>query len=209
MESGTQAARLGAAGAASGDEAIPHAVEQAARGLDRPASVIFAFPTGTGPDVTADLGALSASVNAPVVGMTGNGSIAGDGALEQGCAALALDDSVSAGLGVAADVEDLRDAASQAATEALGSAGNDAHRLLLLFLDTRTGDQADAVAGRLRGCGPWRSRSRAAPAGAPSRDSSPEIASSSALSSPWRFPRGSRLRSGTRTGAGRLGPRQS
>ncbi len=154
MESGIQATRLAAAGAASGEEALERAVREAADGLDGAPSLVFAFPSGAAPGALESVGETASAVGAPIVGMTGNGSIGDDGALEEGCVALALDRAIAAGIGVVADVGDLRRAAGDAGARALAAAGEAPYRLLLLFLDTRTGDQADAVAGAYEAAGP-------------------------------------------------------
>jgi hypothetical protein len=153
IERGVRATRLAAAGAASGSGAFAEAVAQASAGLAGTPSVVFAFPSGS-PSGELDAAAASNAAGAPIVGISGNGSIGAAGAIETGCAALALSDSVSVGIGVGRDAgSNLRAATRDAADDALSkvSARN---AILLLFLDTRTGDQADAVAGAYGVAGP-------------------------------------------------------
>jgi hypothetical protein len=153
-ERGTRAAPLAAAGAIKGPGAFSGAVERACAGLDGLPSVVFAFPSGIDPP-ELDVGSAAARAGAPIAGMSGNGSIGADGAIEQGCSALALSSAISAGIGVTTDAgADLRSATHAAATTAFESADERENVTLLLFLDTRTGDQAEAVAGAYGVAGP-------------------------------------------------------
>ncbi len=115
--------------------------------------LVLAFTSGIDPD---DVASQLAAVRAPVVaGMTGNGVISGAGPIEVGCAALAFEGLVEHGVGVATHAgADLRGAGRAAASDALRSLGEaEGAVLLLLFLDTRSGDQSDAVAGAYQAAG--------------------------------------------------------
>ena len=154
IERGVQATPLAAAGAATGSGAFHDAVAEATAGLGAAASVVFAFPSGGGAQAL-DVASAVREAGAPVVGMSGSGSIGADGAIEEGCSALALSDSVSVGVGVGRDAgSNLRAATRDAADRALAAIDRDQNLILLLLLDTRTGDQADAVAGAYGVAGP-------------------------------------------------------
>ncbi|CAN5182482.1 FIST C-terminal domain-containing protein [soil metagenome] len=87
--------------------------------------------------------------------MSGNGSISADGPVEAGCTALALSDAVTAGVGLVSEPEELRQGAARATRIALDEIeGSEVNRVVMLFLDTRTGDQAEAVAGAYAAAGP-------------------------------------------------------
>jgi hypothetical protein len=92
----------------------------------------------------------------PVAGMTGSGLLADDGSLEDGCSVVAFSPAVQAGLGIVEKASaGLQEAARVASITALDQISPRArHRLLLLFLDTSSGDQAQAVAGAYRAAGP-------------------------------------------------------
>lgn len=153
---------LAAAGSGVGDRAGRDAVGAAIGSLTSPPALLLAFPAGLDAHtVAADL--RSAAAGAPTVGIMGNGAIAADGAIEHGCAAIehgcaaiAFADSMGIGIGVARDASrGLRHAARSAAADALEAiVDGDGHPLLLLFLDTRSGDQAEAVAGAYEVAGP-------------------------------------------------------
>ena len=153
VETDAQSASLAASGAANGERSLFRAVAEAVSGLKRAPSVVFAFPSGSKPD-GEELRAACTEAGAPVVGMSGNGAIAGSGAIENGCSALALSDEISVGVGIGIEAgEELRAATRSAAHRALEDVES-SNKLLLLFLDTRTGDQAEAVAGAYEAAGP-------------------------------------------------------
>jgi hypothetical protein len=155
MSRAASIASIAAAASVNGARAADRAVSDAVALLDGPASLVLAFPSGLHPELAAK-GLGGATGGAPVVGMTGNGSIGAGAAIERGCSALAFGATVAAGIGVARDAKsDLRGAASTAAVEALARiAGAEGHRLLILMLDTRCGDQAEAIAGAYEVAGP-------------------------------------------------------
>lgn len=153
MESGVKAAREAAAGAATGPRALAGAVGEALDGLDGPPALVLAFPSNVrAEDLERDLADLP---GIPLAGITGNGAITTEGAVETGCAAVALGGSTRAGIGVVADAgSDLRQATASATARALDAVGECEHTVVLLFLDTRTGDQSEAVAGAYSAAGP-------------------------------------------------------
>jgi hypothetical protein len=78
--------------------------------------------------------------------MTGTGAIASDGPVEIGCSAIAFSPAFSAGVGAATG--EPRAAGRAAAAQALGVVDvATPHRIVLLFVDSESGDQAEVVAG--------------------------------------------------------------
>jgi len=154
MESGVETTRQAAAGAAEGERALATAVRRALDGLAGPPALVLAFPSGAPHDgLAADLTSLG---DVPVAGITGNGSIAASGAVESGCAAIALGSGARAGFGVVEEAgDDLRSAAREATKSALDAIDHSlANTIVFLFLDTRTGDQSEAIAGAYAAAGP-------------------------------------------------------
>jgi hypothetical protein len=147
---------IAGAGAASGPGSVTRSVEQAiaALGGARP-SVVLAFPAPA-PDLADDVALAQTLTAAPIVGMTGNASLCADGAIEGACSVLALADPVKAAVRVETGAsEDPRDAGRRAAAGALAALDSaNGSRILLLFVDTRSGDQAEVVAGAYESAGP-------------------------------------------------------
>jgi hypothetical protein len=141
---------MAAAGAAAGPDAARVAVRSALRGLgESAAALVIVF-------VSPDLGAARAAAQAqtaagdvPVVGLTSDACIGPPGLVQGGCTALALAAPRMAGVAVAENADrDPRAAGRAAAAEAVAALGTATeHTVLLLFLDTRSGDQAETVAG--------------------------------------------------------------
>src|SRR4051794_3628708 len=148
---------LAGAGFATGPGSVTAAVEQALGALDgaRP-SVILAFPTPY-EGLAADVGLAQTLTAAPIVGMTGSAVLAAGGANEEdSCSVLALADPVRAAVRIETDVSaDARDAGRRAATGALNAIDSSiGSRVLLLFVDTRSGDQAEVISGAYEAAGP-------------------------------------------------------
>lgn len=138
---------LAGAGSAEGARACFDAVEQAAETLGRDAGLVLVFPTGVADPAEAVAQAQAAAGDAHVVGMTGTGAITVEGAIANGCSALAFADSLPVGVGVSAAREP-RAAGRAAAEEALAAVDpKDGYPVLLLFVDSESGDQAEIVAG--------------------------------------------------------------
>lgn len=154
MESATATEAIAGAAAATGEDAATTAVREASAGLHEPGLVLI-FPTGLNAGTVA-IDAVAAAGGAQVAGMTGSGAISPAGAIEAGCSAIAFERSVGVGLGVSRDAGgNLGHAASRAVRQALGGVeGRIGRTVVLLMLDTRTGDQADAVAGAYNVAGP-------------------------------------------------------
>lgn len=146
---------MAAAASAEGPLAAERAVSDAAAAVQGTPSLVLAFASGLHPEIAARrLGA--ATRGAPLAGMTGSGAIGPDGALERGCVAIAFAPPVRVGIGLARHAtRDLRAAGRSATSDALSRLDHrDGHRLLILMLDTRTGDQVEAVAGAYELSGP-------------------------------------------------------
>ena len=141
---------IAGSGAAAGPEAAGVAVRSALGALDgTPARAVIMFAADDlGPERAAAQ-AQAAAGDVPVVGLTSDVLLGGPGLVRGGCAALALGEPFSVGIGVAeAAGADPRAAGRAAAAEALAGVGAvTASTLLLLFLDTASGDQAETVAG--------------------------------------------------------------
>lgn len=154
VESAIATGGLARAGSATGPRAAAEAVRMATAGLAAP-SLVLVFPTGLDPP-TAAAAAAAAAGGTRVAGITGSGAIASGGAIEEGASAIAFERAVGAGIGVARNASaGLTAAAERAARQALDAAAPAAGRtVLLLLLDTRAGDQADAVTGAYRVAGP-------------------------------------------------------
>ena len=147
---------MAAAGAATGAGAVTRAVEQALGGLGgaRPA-VVLVFPTA-GDDLAEDVALAQTLTAAPLVGMTGNAVLARDGAHENACTVLALAAPVQAAVRVESGASAApRAAGERAAAGALAAVDSSlGSRVLLMFVDTRTGDQAEVIAGAYDAAGP-------------------------------------------------------
>jgi hypothetical protein len=147
---------MAGAGFATGPGAVTAAVEQALGALEgaRP-SVVLAFPTAAD-DLAADIGLAQTLTAAPLVGMTGNAVLSADGAAEHACSVLALADPVQAAVRIETEVSaDPRGAGRRAASGALSAADSSlGSRVLLMFVDTRSGDQAEVIAGAYQAAGP-------------------------------------------------------
>jgi hypothetical protein len=135
------------ASSAEGTRACYDAVRQAVRALGRDAGLVLIFPTGVADPRDALEQAQAAAGVAQVAGMTGTGAITAGGAIANGCSALVFAESVPVGVGVGAAPEP-RAAGRAAAEGALARVDPKAGQtVLLLFVDSESGDQAEIVAG--------------------------------------------------------------
>lgn len=138
--------RVAASASAAGSHACADAVEGAVAALGREAGLVVIFTAGdVDPDDAAG-DARAAAGGAHVVGMTGTGAIDADGLLQTGCSAIAFSSSLAAGLG-AADAGDARTAGRDATAEALAAIDDSPYGVVLLLVDSESGDQAEFVAG--------------------------------------------------------------
>lgn len=152
-ESPTIVGAFAAAGSASGEGSVERAAGAALSDLGEEPSLLMAFTSDLDAERAAtDLGRRAGRV--PLAGMTGSGVIGPGGAIQEGCVALAFGSGVGAGVGIARDAgRDLERAAAEATEEALAGTGGE-QRTVILMLDTRSGDQARAVAGAYAAAGP-------------------------------------------------------
>lgn len=135
------------ASSAEGAGACFEAVEQAVSALGRDAGLVLIFPTGLSDPRDALAQAHAAAGEVQVAGMTGTGAIAAGGAIANGCSALAFAASVPVGVGVGGSGAP-RAAGRAAAEGALARVEpRSGHTVLLLFVDSESGDQAEIVAG--------------------------------------------------------------
>jgi hypothetical protein len=134
------------------EEAVGHAVA----GLGGDASLVLFFPDGALDPAAAAREAAGAAGDVALAGMTAGGAIAASGSIERGCSALAFGGEIAAGVGVAEEASaDPRGAGRTAARDALrGLDPDDGNRLLVLLIDTISGDQAHVVAGAYESAGP-------------------------------------------------------
>jgi len=148
---------LGAgAGEGCGAQGAHDAVQQAVRGLEgRPPALVLTFAGGAlAADDVAEQAACAAG-DTCLVGMTGASAIGARGPADDGCVALALDAATGVGTGVVQRASsDLRAAARTATADALVGLGGRRAALLMLFVDTSSGDQAAAAAGAYDVAGP-------------------------------------------------------
>jgi hypothetical protein len=142
-----------ASGFAVGAGAVRAAVAAAVRGVRDPGLVVF-FSTCDVPRAAAS--ATAAAGGCPVAGMTVSAALSNEGPHHSGCAAVAFDGSFPTGVGVAERASnDLVGAARAATTTALGRLPADMPgKTVLLFADTRSGDQAEVIAGAYSVAGP-------------------------------------------------------
>ena len=140
---------MAGAGAAAGPDSAGAAVRCAVQQLDaRPSAVVLFASSDLGP-ARAAAQAQAAAGDVPVVGLTSDACLGAPGVVRGGCTALALGSDIRTGVAVAEQADrDPRGAGRAAAAEALAALGEATdHTVLLLLLDTRSGDQAEAVAG--------------------------------------------------------------
>jgi hypothetical protein len=152
----TEAVASGLAGAAeaTGTEAAGTAVAGAVEQCAGDARLVLAFPSGVDPERAASEIA-GAAAGVPHVGLTTKGAIGPSRIAEEGCTAIAFRGDVEVGIGVRQSASsDLRSAARQASADALAGLEGRENSILLLFLDTPSSDQADAVAGAYDVAGP-------------------------------------------------------
>jgi len=157
MLSSPSGAPLAGAATASGKRAVGEAIWSAIERLGaRQAGCVLLF---SGASLDAEAAAKAAKLAArgvPVAGVTTSGELSAAGPTEGGCVAVALDSSIRVGIGVAENASrGPRAAGRSAAGAALQQLGvQEGNRVLLLLLDTRSGDQAESVSGAYEAAGP-------------------------------------------------------
>jgi hypothetical protein len=140
--------RYHVAGSASavGTRACADSVEQAVAALGHEAGLVLVFPAGDVDPEVAAREAQEAAGGAHVAGMTGTGAIEEHRLVKTGCSAIAFSSSLSTGVG-AVEAGDPRTAGREATAEALAAIDDAPPRVVLLFVDSESGDQAEFVAG--------------------------------------------------------------
>jgi len=152
----TLSSDFAASGVADGPDAVRDAVAEALDGLTRSASFVLVFPPATlGPEAAVEQATAAAS-DVPWAGMSSDGIIASGAGVPSGCAALAFDDDVDVGVGLAEGAShDPRGAARRAAAAAFAGVDAEAGQpLLLLLYDADAGLHAELVAGAYEVVGP-------------------------------------------------------
>jgi len=152
----TLTSQLAASGSANGPDAVVRAVEQALAGLaGADPAVVFVFPPCRD-GLAAEMALAQTLTAAPVVGMTGNSTLCSEGASDDCACALALAAPCAASAAVVRDASrDPMSAGHDAAAMALSGVDTvPGERVLVMFVDTRSGDQAEVIAGAYDAAGP-------------------------------------------------------
>jgi hypothetical protein len=138
--------RVAGSASAGGERASAEAVEQAIAELGREPGLVLVFPAADAdPDAVA-AEAQAAASGASVAGMTGTAAIGANGLVETGCSAIAFSASLPTGVG-ASQSGDPRAAGREATAKAVATIGDAPHAIVLLFVDSEAGDQAEIIAG--------------------------------------------------------------
>jgi hypothetical protein len=146
--------RSASSASARGADAVAAACGAAVDSLDNELGLLVGF-TSELDDARRVAAQLSdAGSGAPSVGMTGKGVFAANEPIEDGCVAVAFDKAIECGIGVGGNASNnFRAAGHEAARDALEQLSDQAG-LLMLLVDTRAGDLADAIAGAYEVSGP-------------------------------------------------------
>ncbi|MFL5926064.1 MAG: FIST signal transduction protein [Gaiellaceae bacterium] len=131
---------------AAGKHACRDAVEGAIADLGQEAGLVLIFTAGEIDAAAAAAEAKAAAGAAHVAGMGGTGTIGAPGLLKAGCSAMAFSASLWSGVGVV-EAGDSRAAGRDATAEALAAIDDAPHGVVLLFVDSESGDQSEFVAG--------------------------------------------------------------
>ena len=138
--------RVAGSASAAGTRACGAAVGGAIAAVGAAPGLVLIFPTGDAePDAVA-VEAQAAADGALVAGMTGTAALSANGPMASGCSAIAFSSSLPAGLG-AVEGGDPRTAAHEATATALVAIDGAPYGVVLLFVDSESGDQAEVVAG--------------------------------------------------------------
>ena len=138
--------RVAGSASAGGGRAPANAVERAIAALGHEPGLVLVFPSGDVDPGTVAAEAQEAAGSALVAGMTGTAVIGAEGVVDVGCSAIAFSESLPAGVGTAR-ADDARAAGREATARALAAIDDAPHGVLLLFVDSEAGDQAEIVAG--------------------------------------------------------------
>ena len=138
--------RMAGSASGTGTHAAASAVERAIAALDRDPGLVLVFPTAPIDPDTVAVEAQAAARGARVAGMTGTAVIGANGLIDNGCSAIAFSSVLEIGVG-ASEADDPRTCGREAAQKALAAIDDVSHGVLLLFVDSDSGDQAEVVAG--------------------------------------------------------------
>jgi hypothetical protein len=145
--------RTASSATARGTDAVARASAAAVDSLPGQPGLLVAFTSEIGDARLAATQLGEAGGGAPSVGMTGKGIFASNDPFDDGCVVVAFDDAIKSGVGVGhSESGDFRAAGHQAAQAAVCQLSDPAG-LLMLMVDVRAGDLADAIAGAYEVCG--------------------------------------------------------
>jgi hypothetical protein len=144
--------RVARSASAAGTRACADAVERAIAALGCEPGLVLVFPAGDADPDTIAAEAQEAAAGACIAGMTGSGAIGAEGIVDAGCSAIAFSASLPAGVGTAEGV-DARAAGREATAKAVAAIGDAPYGVVLLFVDSEAGDQAEIVDGAYTAAG--------------------------------------------------------
>jgi hypothetical protein len=144
--------RVAGSASAVGTRACADAVERAIAALGCEPGLVLVFPAGDADPDTIAAEAQEAAAGACVAGMTGSGAIGAEGRVDAGCSAIAFSASLPTGVGRAEGV-DSRAAGREATSKAVAAIGDAPYGVVLLFVDSEAGDQAEIVDGAYTAAG--------------------------------------------------------
>ena len=138
--------RVAGSASAAGPRPCGEAVERAIAELGREPGLVLVFPAADADTDAVAAEAQGAARGASVAGMTGTAAIGAKGLVDAGCSAIAFSTSLQTGVG-ASQSGDPRAAGHEATAKAVAAVDGARHRIVLLFVDSQAGDQAEIVAG--------------------------------------------------------------
>jgi len=138
--------RVAGSASAAGPRPCGEAVERAIAELGREPGLVLVFPAADADTDAVAAEAQGAARGASVAGMTGTAAIGAKGLVDAGCSAIAFSTSLQTGVG-ASQSGDPRAAGREATAKAVAAVDGARHRIVLLFVDSQAGDQAEIVAG--------------------------------------------------------------
>jgi hypothetical protein len=138
--------RVAGSASAGGARPCADAIERAIAELGRAPGLVVIFPAGDADPAAVVAEAQEAAPGVPVAGMTGTAAIGAEGLVDTGCSAIAFSASLQAGVG-ASESGDPRAAGREATAKAVATIDGARHGIVLLFVDSEAGDQAEIVAG--------------------------------------------------------------
>jgi hypothetical protein len=147
--------KLAASASAQGAAAVSEASRDAVSSLGSKPGLLLAFASGE-MDFDASAAAMqeAAGDGAATAGVTGSGLFGPDGAVDEGCVAIAFGPQVKAAVATSLEAsKDLRSAGRSATETALAQLGVSAD-LVMLLIDSGKGDIADTVSGAYEAAGP-------------------------------------------------------